>query len=43
MFLFLPLKIQKLIIMFVEVVYDTSLKTTIRAVRGGSLLEGLRL
>jgi hypothetical protein len=27
----------------VEVVYDTSLKTTTRVVRGGSLMEGLRL
>jgi hypothetical protein len=26
----------------VEVVYDTSLETTIRAARGGSLMEGLR-
>jgi hypothetical protein len=27
----------------VEVVYDTSLRTTIRAAHGGSLMEGLRL
>jgi hypothetical protein len=32
-----------MLFLYVEVVYDTSLGTTTRAARGGSLLEGQRI